>query len=134
VDAMEVLLNRVLAQGERDTLAAQSQEDRLASVATSVAVYLDPSRHWWRMLRLEAHLAARHRPLAASVLFEAFDESLRTYPAATGLVESGVIARLQPLLSHFTAVVLGLGLVDALLGPLQDVDWRPAIYPFGEVR
>lgn len=131
VDAMAVLLNNVLAQSERDTLAAGSADEGLVGVARSVTAYLDPSRSSWRMLRLEAHLAARHRPAAAAVLFDAFDDSLRTYPAATGLVQPDMIAGIQPLLRYFAAAVLGLCLVDSLFGPVRDVDWRPAICPFG---
>jgi len=140
VDTMAVLLNSVLAQSERDALgeghpfSEGSPERQLVTVARSISAYLDPSRRRWRLLRLEAHLAARHRPLAANVLFEAFDVSLRTYPAATGLVEPDVVARIQPLLRYFAAAVLGVGLVDSLMGPLQDMDWRPAICAFGELR
>jgi len=134
VDTQAVLLNSVLAQSERKDLAAGSPDDRLVSVARSVTAYLHPARHQWRMLRLETHLAARHRPRAASVLFEGFDQSLRTYPAATGLVHPDMVARIQPMLRYFAAAVLGVGLVDSVLGPLQDVDWRPAICSFGTAR
>ena len=131
VDTLAVLLNKVLAQSERELLAAAPVDDRLAGVARSVTTYLAPSLRSWRMLRLEAHLAARHRPRAAAVLVEGFEESLRTYPAATGLVEPERIAGIQPLLRYFVASVLGVGLVDSLFGSLQDVDWRPAIGAFG---
>lgn len=130
VDTLAVLLNKVLAQSEREVLAAAPLDDRLAGVARSVTTYLAPSLRSWRILRLEAHLAARHRPRAAAVLVEGFEESLRTYPAATGLVEPERIAGIQPLLRYFVASVLGVGLVDSLFGSLQDVDWRPAIGTF----
>jgi AcrR family transcriptional regulator len=130
VETIRVVLNQVLPAAERRLLASSTATDPLERVAQSFECYVRPDRRMWRIMRLEAHLNARHLPEAPLALGEVLGGTLDTYPSATG-VDLALRDIVAPLLRMFAAAVLGLGLVDALDLDLEGADWRVPIYPLG---
>jgi AcrR family transcriptional regulator len=130
VETIRVVLDEVLPEAERSILASSQATRPLERVAQSYECYLRPSRRPWRLLRLEAHLNARHLPEAPPALRAVLGGTLDTYPTATGM-DLALFDVVAPLLRVLSAGVLGLGLVDALGVDLDGADWRVPLMPLG---
>jgi AcrR family transcriptional regulator len=130
VETIRVVLDEVLPEAERALLASSSSMDPLERVAQSLECYLRPNRRPWRLVRIEAHLNARHLPEAPPALRAVLGGTLETYPTATG-IDLALREVVAPLLRMFASVVLGLGLIDALDLKVNGADWRVPIYPLG---
>lgn len=122
-ELVEVLLETLyvtIAERDGDLIA----EGRLADLSGGLlAGYVLPAAHQLQRLKVELYLAAAHQPGVDEALGRVLTRhtnSLQTRLEATGL--STEEALLAP--SAGRAIDHGIALVEAMVGPLNDVDWR----------
>jgi len=125
-ELVEVLLETLYVTiAERD--GALIAEGRMAEVSGALlAGYVLPEAHQLQRLKVELYLAAAHQPDVDEALGRVLTShtlDLQARLQAAGLtVEEAVLAP-----SAGRAIDHGIALVDAMVGPLDDIDWSPYI-------
>jgi AcrR family transcriptional regulator len=136
--AKDELLTRavdvLLAQRLSDDLAANQQTyfrspNLGAATARTVGGFLTPARREWRHFRIEAQLAARHRPNLAATLDRIQEDAIKQYLLALGATTEAEQRALDGLARFAQCVPLGLAFVDLVAPGNVGVDWRSVFVP-----
>ncbi len=134
VDAIDVFIESLLNPAVEHNLAEGSaQATPMGAAALALSAFLDPARRTARLARLEALVAARHYPALAEGLDGMWRELLDRYVGAVDLAVLELAETSRPALYYLAAELSGLPVVDALAGPVSDVDWRLGLLPFEQV-
>ena len=102
----------------------------LGAASLAIGTFVHPTRRTVRLTRLEALLCARHHPGVAEVLAGMWRQVFDSHAEAAGLADPGLAEASRPVLRYLDAQLSGLAVLDALAGPLSDVDWRYGLVPF----
>jgi len=128
-DAVEILLARRFS----DDLAANSHTfsdpDPGSATARVVGGYLSAPRREWRRFRIEAQLAARHRPELARVLDRVQEAAIGEYLDLLG-AHTPEERRSLDIIARFAQVIpLGITFVDQIAPGTSGIDWRLVLGP-----
>jgi AcrR family transcriptional regulator len=128
--AVDVLLAKRLAD---DLEANRETYFRTPNVGTATARivggYLTPARREWRVFRIEAQLAARHRPHLAATLDRVQEAAIRDYLVALGAKTDDERRALDGVARFAQVVPLGLAFVDLVVPGTAGTDWRSVFVP-----
>ncbi len=128
--AVDVLLAKRLT----DDLAANRETffrapNLGAATARIVGGYLMPARREWRLFRIEAQLASRHRPHLATVIDGIQESAITDYLEALGANTEDEKLALAGLARFAQVVPLGLAFVDLVAPGAPGADWRAVFVP-----
>jgi AcrR family transcriptional regulator len=132
-DLLEHAVDLLLARRFADDLAANSYTftatDVGSATARVVGGYLSVPRREWRRFRIEAQLAARHRPQLAIALDRVQETAIRSYLDVLG-ARNDEERRALDLIARFAQITpLGLAFVDLVVPGVPDIDWRLVLKP-----
>jgi TetR/AcrR family transcriptional repressor of uid operon len=128
--AVDVLLAKRFADDlvtNRDTYF--KEPDVGAATARIFGGYLAPARREWRLFRIEAQLASRHRPQLAATLDRVQERAIRDYLDALGARTAGERRVLDGLARFAQLIPLGLAFVDLVAPASAGTDWRYVLVP-----
>ena len=129
VQAVEVLL----AQRFTDDLETNSPRFSAPDVGTATARivggYLSAPRRDWRIFRVEAQLASRHRPQLAATLDRVQEDAIRLYLDAIGARTDEDRRALDTLARFAQLIPLGLAFADLVAPGVTATDWRYVLVP-----
>lgn len=127
--AVEILI----ANRFTDDFAANSHTvgapDPGAATAAVVAGYLSGPRREWRRFRIEAHLAARHRPELAQTLDRVQETAIGRYLDFLGAKTPEDRQALDVVARYAQVIPLGLSFVDLVMPGIPGIDWRLVLRP-----
>jgi hypothetical protein len=94
-----------------------------------VGGYLSAPRREWRRFRIEAQIAARHRPQLASTLDRVQETAIGEYLDRLG-ARNDAERRALDLIARFAQVTpLGLAFADLVVPGVPGIDWRLVLGP-----
>jgi AcrR family transcriptional regulator len=127
--AVETLLERRF----QDDLAANRHTFIGSDVGTATAKvvggYLSAERREWRLLRLEAQIAAIHRPDLSTALHRIQQAAIREYFDVLGARDDEERAALDEIAAFAQALPLGLAFLDLVTEGVPAIDWRRVLVP-----
>jgi AcrR family transcriptional regulator len=132
-DLLEHAVEILLARRFSDDFAANNHtfaaSDPGSATAGVVGGYLSAPRREWRRFRIEAQLAARHRPHLALTLDRVQEVAIREYLDFLG-ARNDEERRALDLIARFAQVTpLGLAFADLVAPGVPDIDWRLILKP-----
>ena len=131
VDAVDVLLDSLVTPAAVEDLASgRGRSTPMGAASLAIGAFVHPARRTVRLTRLEALLCARHHPAVIEVLVGMWSDLFDSHIEAVGLAAPGLAEASRPVLLYLAAELSGLTVIDALAGPLTDVDWRYGLLPF----
>lgn len=131
VDAVDVVVDLLITPAAvRDLASGRDQTSPMGAASLAVGAFVHPNRSTVRLTRLEALLCARHHPGVTEVLAGMWGELFTSHVEAVGLADPSLAEASRPVLHYLAAQLSGLTVLDALAGPLTDVDWRYGLLPF----
>jgi AcrR family transcriptional regulator len=132
-DLLRHAIEILLARRFRDDLAANrhtfTTTDPGTATAQVVGGYLSAERREWRLLRIEAQIAAIHRPEIADALDRIQQEAIREYFDVLGARNDEERTALDEIAAFAQALPLGLSFLDLVADGISAVDWRRVLVP-----
>lgn len=116
-----------------DLTIGRSVATPLGAAGLALAAILEPHRRTASRVRLEAFLCARHYPPVVEQLSGLQSELIGRYVDAARLGDPMLAEVGRPVVLFLAAEVVGLPVLDSLVGPLTDVDWRQGLLPLEQV-
>ncbi len=127
--SVEVLLARRLADDLEANSATYAAPDVGLATARIVGGYLGAPRREWRTFRIEAQLAARHRPDLAAALDQVQEAAIYAYLEALGARTPDEHRALDAFGRFAQLIPLGLAFVDLVTPGVGGTDWRTVFVP-----
>jgi AcrR family transcriptional regulator len=127
--AVEVLLARRFEDdlaANRHTFTAGNIGSATASV---VGGYLSSERREWRRFRIEAQIAAIHRPDLRRALDQTQQQAISQYLDVLGARNDEGRAALDGIAAFAQALPLGLAFLDMVTAGIPSIDWRRVMIP-----
>ncbi|HEX4492060.1 MAG TPA: TetR family transcriptional regulator [Acidimicrobiia bacterium] len=132
-DLLRHAVETLLARRFRDDLAANRDTFVGKEVGTTTAQivggYLSAERREWRLLRIEAQIAAIHRPDLSDALDRIQQEAIREYLDVLGAGNDEERAALDEIAASAQALPLGLAFLDLVTEGVSAIDWRRVLVP-----
>ena len=132
-DLLDHAVEVLLARRFRDDLGALGPivgaTDPGTRTAQLVGGYLNAERREWRLFRLEAQVAAIHRPDLSSTLDGIQQQAIREYLDEIGARNDEERAALDEIAAFAQALPLGLAFLDLVADGIAAVDWRRVLVP-----
>jgi AcrR family transcriptional regulator len=132
-DLLNHAVETLLARRFRDDLAANlhtfTADDPGTATAKVVGGYLSADRREWRLLRIEAQIAAIHRPDLSTALDRIQQAAIREYLDVLGARNDEERAALDEIAAFAQALPLGLAFLDLVAEGIPAIDWRRVMAP-----
>jgi AcrR family transcriptional regulator len=127
--AVEVLLAQRFADDLVSNQYLFTAPDVGAATSSVIAGYLSPPRRDWRIFRIEAQLASRHRPELADTLDRVQEIGIHAYLDALGARTEEEHQVLDGLARFAQLIPLGLAFTDLVVPGTASTDWRRIFVP-----
>lgn len=133
-DAVRVLLRAYMTRFLRRTAASAADGTLVRDLAGTLRGIFAADWRWFERFRLETHIAAAHDARVAEVVGDLHRDVLEHGVDQMGGETAEAPGALAATVLGFRAVVVGLCFLDAVVGGVGDLDWRPYVVPFVEER
>ena len=127
--AVEVLLATRFSDDLAANRGAFTATDAGSATARIVGGYLSGARRDWRRFRIEAQLAALHRPELALTMDRIQETAIRQYLDVLGAQTDQERLELDMVARFAQVIPLGLAFVDLVDPAIPTIDWRLVLRP-----